>query len=222
MTVLALQRRLKSLGFDPGPADGLIGPSTLRAVNAALDRLPGAPAAPPALSGPVPAEWMPWARMERVICHWTAGGHKANSVDRKAYHILIEGDGTLMRGVHSIKDNEAPITGPYAAHCLNANSGSIGVSLCCMAGATESPFNAGPAPMTRVQWKTLATVVADLCRRYSIPVTRSTVLSHAEVQATLGIKQRNKWDFTRLAFDPEVRGALVIGNMLRAEVGAKL
>lgn len=50
-TVLALQRRLSSLGIDPGPADGLIGPSTLRAINLALDKLPGAPAAPVAVSG---------------------------------------------------------------------------------------------------------------------------------------------------------------------------
>lgn len=37
--------------------------------------------------------------------------------------------------------------------------------------------------MTAVQWKTLADVLADLCRRCGIPVTPKTVLSHAEVHA---------------------------------------
>ncbi|WP_330166570.1 peptidoglycan recognition protein family protein [Rhizobium sp. GN54] len=110
----------------------------------------------------------------------------------------------------------------YAAHTLNANSGSIGVSLCCMAGASESPFSAGRAPMTRAQWDAMTSVVADLCRRYGIAVTDRTVLSHAEVQPNLGIAQRGKWDFSRLAFDPSVVGAKACGDKMRAEVRAKL
>lgn len=223
MTVLQVQQRLKKLGFDPGPLDGLIGPSTLRAINEALDKLPHTTPLPDTVpAGRVPQDWMPWAKMERVIVHWTAGTYKANSVDREHYHILIEGDGTLVRGDHPITDNQAPISGGYAAHTLNCNSGSIGVSLCCMAGATEVPFKAGKYPMNRIQWEVLSIVVADLCRRYAIPITRGTVLSHAEVQQTLGIKQRNKWDYTRLAFDEGVKGALTIGNMLRGAVTAHL
>lgn len=113
-------------------------------------------------------------------------------------------------------------TGARASHTLNCNTGSIGVSLCCMAGAVESPFKAGKAPMTREQWDKLAHVVADLCRRYDIPVTRKTVLSHAEVQGTLGIKQRGKGDFTRLAFDPVLKGAKACGNALRPAVSVYL
>jgi N-acetyl-anhydromuramyl-L-alanine amidase AmpD len=222
MTVLALQRRLKSLGLDPGPLDGLLGPSTLRAVNAALDGLPGAPAAPPPLSGHVPADWMPWAQMLRIVFHWTAGGNKASATDREHYHILVEGDGKLVRGVPSIDKNSAPVKPGYAAHTLNLNSNSIGVSLCGMVGAKESPFDPGKSPITRTQWDALSTVLADLCRRYSIPVTRATVLSHAEVQPTLGVTQRGKWDIARLPWDDQARGALVIGNMMRAAVAAKL
>lgn len=222
MTVLALQRRLMALGFDPGPEDGLWGPSTLLAVNAALDKLSGAPAPPEPPVGTVPAEWMPWARMERIIWHWTAGSHKASSVDKKHYHIIIEGDGKLVRGDQPISANAAPITGPYAAHCLNCNTGSIGVSLCGMAGATESPFSAGRSPITLQQWAVLPGVLADLCRRYAIPVTLGTVLSHAEVETTLGINQRAKWDVTRLPFDPNVIGARAIGDQMRAAVKARL
>lgn len=172
----------------------------------------------------VPADWMPPARMQRIICHWTAGAHKANGLDRNSYHILIEGDGTLVRGTHPISANERPAAGRYAAHTRNCNTGSIGVSMCCMGGAgvRESPFSAGPYPMTRVQWDVMVRAVADLCRRYGIGVSPTTVLSHAEVQANLKIAQRGKWDFTRLAFDPGVVGAKASGDRLRREVSAAL
>lgn len=171
---------------------------------------------------PIPSEWMPKVSMQRIICHWTAGGHKASEFDRGHYHILIEGDGKLVRGTLSIADNVNTSDGKYAAHTLGCNTGSVGVSLCCMAGAVESPFNPGAAPMTKAQWDSLSSVVADLCRQYRIQVTPKTVLSHAEVQANLGIAQRQKWDIARLAFDPSIKGAKACGDLLRATVAAKL
>lgn len=168
--------------------------------------------------GPIPEGWMPAAAMTRVHLHWTAGAHKANAVDLRAYHILVEGDGTLQRGKASIALNAAPVKPGYAAHTLNANSGAIGVSLCGMAGAQEKPFRPGPYPLTSEQWDAGVAAIAQLCARYKIPVTRKTVLSHAEVQANLGIRQRNKWDITVLPFDPSVVGARAIGDRLRAEV----
>lgn len=196
---------------------GDLGEKTLAALKTALaDRTSAAPA-----NGAVPADWMPAARMSRIIVHWTAGNHQASADDREHYHLLIEADGKLVRGVPSIALNDAGGAKPgYAAHTLNCNTGSIGVSLCCMAGAIESPFKAGTAPMTRTQWDALPRVVADLCRRYGIAVTPKTVLSHAEVQANLGIAQRGKWDIARLAFDPSVTGAKACGDRLRAAVSA--
>ena len=93
----------------------------------------------------VPAAWMPAARMSRIHVHWTAGGHRANATDKKSYHILIEGDGKLVRADHSVKANEPGSGMTPASHTLNANSGAIGVSMCCMAGAREQPFSAGTA-----------------------------------------------------------------------------
>ncbi|MDX1039512.1 N-acetylmuramoyl-L-alanine amidase [Sinorhizobium medicae] len=234
-TVQSLQRRLIALGF-PLPefgADGDPGSETVAAMNAALDELasrrwptgnrpPVTLPSPTLPAPPVPADWMPAAKMGRIICHWTAGAHKASEFDRGHYHILIEDEGKLVRGIPSIALNEAPAKRGYAAHTLGANSGSIGVSLCCMGGSNEAPFDPGKYPMTREQWDALTSVVANLCRRYSIPVTDKTVLSHAEVQNNLGIQQRGKWDFTRLAFDPSVKGAKACGDKLRAEAKAKL
>ncbi|QEL21715.1 N-acetylmuramoyl-L-alanine amidase [Bosea sp. F3-2] len=194
--------------------DGIVGPLTIAALQETEAAKSGAGQP---LAGVLPADWMPAARMNRVIVHWTAGVHRASGLDRTHYHILIEGDGHLVRGSSSIALNDAGgAKKGYAAQTLNCNTGSIGVSLCCMAGATESPFNAGSAPMTRVQWEALPAVLADLCRRYSISVTPQTVLSHAEVQSTLGIAQRGKWDISRLAFDPSVVGAKASGDLFRA------
>ena len=238
-TVQTLQRRLIASGF-PLPkygADGDFGGESIAAVNAALDELQAlrggagatsaplasvAPAAQARPAGLIPAAWLPAAKMERIICHWTAGAHKASEFDRQHYHILIEDDGKLIRGIPSIKLNEAPAKNGYAAHTLNCNTGSIGVSLCCMGGAHEAPFDPGKYPMTAKQFETLSTVVAELCRRYGIKITDKTVLSHAEVQGNLGIQQRGKWDYTRLAFVPSVIGARACGDKLRAEAQSKL
>jgi hypothetical protein len=170
----------------------------------------------------IPDAWLPAVPMKRVHGHWTAGGHEANATDRKAYHVLVEGDGKLVRGVPSIAANSASIKDGYAAHTLNANTDAIGISMCGMAGAVESPFVPGRTPLTLPQWTAFIAAVAQLCRVYDIPVTPKTVLFHAEVQANLGIKQRNKWDVTRLVFDPATVGAKVIGDKMRREVSALL
>jgi hypothetical protein len=146
--------------------------------------------------------WMPKAEMKRIILHWTAGAYEPSATDKKHYHILIDGDGGLHQGIFSIKDNETTAT-PYAAHTAKSNSNSIGVSLCAMGGnVQERPLQAGPFPITRTQWETLAQVAAELCMRYNIEVTRKTVLGHGEVQDILGITQSGKWDPLALEWDP--------------------
>lgn len=243
MDTTAVQRALVALGYSlvidgvRGPktrtivqtfqlgaglaADGIVGPLTITALQAAVAKKEAA--GQPRARELVPADWMPSAQLNRVIVHWTAGAHRASGLDRSHYHILIESGGKLVRGIPSIDKNDARGVKPgYAAHTLNCNSGSIGVSLCCMAGAIERPFKAGSAPMTREQWDALPAVLANLCRRYAIPVTPKSVLSHAEVQGMLGIKQRGKWDISRLAFDPSVMGAKACGDLFRGSALALL
>lgn len=235
MRTKELQQELSRLGFNPGPIDGIYGEKTENACFAALAELSegmdeeGEPEPAPAPdeetdhgtgSNPIPTDWLPDCTMERIICHWTAGAHKASSEDKSHYHILIEDDGKLIRGTHSIKDNVSTSDGTYAAHTKNCNTGSIGVSLCCMANAVESPFNAGKYPMTEKQFNQLTEVLAQLCERYKIKNTPQTVLSHAEVQGTLGIAQDGKWDYTHLPFDPSIpTGAKPCGDYVRKRVG---
>ena len=143
---------------------------------------------------------LPECEMERIILHWTAGTHKASTLDREHYHVLIEGDGTVVSGTHPINSNTKPRREPRASHTRNLNTGSIGVSMCGMKDAREKPFFAGSFPLTQVQWKVAAEVVGELCQFYDIRVTPKTVLAHGEVQAVLGVPQLQKWDPLVLPF----------------------
>ena len=164
--------------------------------------------------------------MKRIIIHWSGGTHVASSVDRAAYHRIIEGDGRVVAGRHPIAAN-ARLANPndastYAAHTARLNTGSIGVALAAMHGAVERPFSAGRFPITEEQVRALAALCADLCRHYGIPVTRETVLTHAEVQPTLGVAQRAKWDITWLPGMSAPGDPLAVGDSLRGRIAAAM
>lgn len=170
----------------------------------------------------IPNDWLVPALPARIVVHWTGGSYTPSSLDKEHYHILIDGDGELVRGRYPISaNNSTRDDGGYAAHVRNLNSGSIGVALCCMAGATESPFNAGDYPILHVQWRSLVKVCAQLCRHYSLEISRATLLMHAEVgEVYPSAPQRGKWDITviphlsRLRVWPPVRA----GEELRTDV----
>lgn len=240
MNITDIQRHLAALGFDPGPIDGIRGPRTIAAIRAfqaarglvvdgiigpqtrAALNAPAAPAPQPAASVVVPAAWMPRAAMKRVHLHWTAGAYAANGLDQNAYHLLIDGTPKLVRGKWPISANVNCPRGAYAAHTLNANTGAIGVSICCMGGAGVTMANHGAYPLKREQWGLAVRAIADLCRFYAIPVTDKTVLTHAEVQPNLGIRQKGKWDIATLSFDRSFDTARKVGDRLRREVAALL
>lgn len=182
-----------------------------------LSKIFGSASKPVSLS----ADWMPTAIMSRVILHWTGGSYVASSLDKEHYHFLIEGDGEIIRGLHPVSANQN-IAGKsqddYAAHTRAANTGSIGLSICGSAGAIEVPFSAGKFPIKESQWQAAAEATAALCKRYGISVTDKTVLTHAEVQKNLGIRQNGKWDIARLTFGKELTTAKACGDDFRARV----
>ncbi len=160
--------------------------------------------------------------MIRIIWHWTAGSHTANTTDKRHYHFIIEGDGTVVAGNH-LPEVNAVLHNPnssstYAAHTRGLNTGSIGIAVAAMRGAQERPFNAGPSPITEAQVEALVKLTARLCAQYDIQVERDTVLSHAEVQPTLKVAQRNKWDITWLPGMKGVGDAVAVGDELRKAV----
>lgn len=164
--------------------------------------------------------------MKRIVMHWTAGGHKANGTDKRHYHFIVElgpdGKPRVVAGNQPPEANERIATpgdgSTYAAHTRNANTGAIGVAVAGMRGAKERPFTPGPSPMTAEQVDLMCRFVADLAKQYRIPITPSTVLTHAEVERTLGIPQRNKWDIMWIPGLSSTQDPIAVGNMLRERI----
>jgi hypothetical protein len=163
--------------------------------------------------------------MNRITWHHTGGGYKPNATDLRSYHRLIDGDGRVHPGVHPISAN-APgasmAAGTYAAHTRGLNRGAIGVSVCSMVGGTwENPRSSRAFPRS-VQIDALVQETVALCRQYNIRPVREHVLSHAEVELTLGVKQRNKWDFDYQVLTVTRRNPIAIGDEIRREVVLQL
>ncbi len=118
----------------------------------------------------IPDSWIPSAQVRRIICHWTAGSYNASSVDKEHYHLLIEGNGNLVCGDFSTADNESTGDDVDAAHTARLNTGSIGISVRCLSGAVERPFDPGQFPMLEQQWTVMAELAAILCWRTGIAV----------------------------------------------------
>lgn len=152
----------------------------------------------------LPPDWLPDCDMDRVILHWNAGTHDVSELDLEHYHLLVDGEGNVHVGEHSIKDNVSTGDDDYAVHTKGCNTKSIGVAVCCMGGARQNPFYAGKWPMTEKQWETMARVTAELCHKYQIPIDNKHVLGHGEVQRNLGIKQNGKWDPCALPWAPSL------------------
>jgi hypothetical protein len=158
----------------------------------------------------------------RIILHWTAGGPVASDLDKAHYHFIYEQTDQVMAGDLPPEENITTNDHIYGAHTRRLNTGSIGVAFAGMAQAQQVPFRPGPCPLLAPQIEAGCRHVAQLCRRYAIAVTRRTVLTHAEVQPTLGIAQRGKWDIRWLPGMTAVGEAVAVGDMLRSRIAAEL
>lgn len=157
-----------------------------------------------------------------VTWHWTAGADGVNDVEKDSYNFITNRKGITVPGDFP-PEAQTPAnikkgSNFYAAHTLNANSYRIGLAADAMAGAQERPLNWGSAPLTEVQIEEMMRFTAGLVRVYKLTVSRQTTLSHAEVQPTLGIKQRQKWDIMCLPGDVKVRDPVEVGDILRSMV----
>lgn len=163
--------------------------------------------------------------MNRITWHHTGGGYAPSAKDLSAYHRLIDGDGNVHDGDHAISAN-APgrklAAGQYAAHTWRLNSGNIGLSVCSMAGGEWGKPRASRAFPRPAQIDVLIKETARLCREFGIVPSRQHTLSHAEVEPTLGVKQKQKWDFDYQLRDVDVRDPVAIGDELRQELQLQL
>lgn len=204
---LAIQEAVKQLGHDPGPLDGWFGSKTAAGVESWLEH-----------AGEPKPMMVPAGALIGLRWHWTAGGHKASSVDREHYNFVIEADGTVIKGDHPPEDQISTADGVYAAHTGGNNTGNIGIGLCGMLNADDWPMDPGPYPITEAQVDELVRLSARLCAEYAIFVGRETTMSHAEVEPTLGIPQKGKWDIRWLPGMSTVGDAIEIGDKLRDRV----
>lgn len=159
--------------------------------------------------------------LKRIVMHWSAGGHKASELDRKHYHEIVEGDGTRVEGDKLPEANNDTSDGHYAAHTRALNTGSIGLSMAAMSGAEERPFKSGRFPITEKQLDSFCGMVAEYANTYGIDVRRDTVLTHAEVQPTLGVRQNGKWDICWLPDMSKPGDPVEVGDRLRDMVQGK-
>lgn len=207
-TVRDEQARLAALGYNPGPIDGILGSRTRDARRAALrDR-----------GGHHVADLFHPSGLHRIHWHWTAGAYGLIEMERRAYNELIDQNGQVHDGLFRPEAQANYRVGRAASHTLNANTGAIGLAVDAMGGARERPFTPGPAPITRAQLDALCERTAQHCAMYDIPVSRWSTLSHAEVQPTLGIRQRFKWDITWLPGMSAPGDPVEVGDRLRAMV----
>lgn len=204
-TTRDVQARCAALGHDPGPIDGMRGPRTQTAISAALaDR-----------QGRSVSDLFHISGLHRVHWHWTAGAEGIIRLELKHYNEVIDHDASVHDGWFRPEAQANYRIGRAASHTLNANTGAIGLAVDAMAGASEVPFRRGSAPLNWLQIEALAERTAEHCLAYDIPVSRFSTLSHAEIQPTLGIRQRRKWDITWL---PDMDGpgdAIEVGDRLR-------
>ena len=161
--------------------------------------------------------------MKRIILHWSAGNGTVSDLEKQHYHRIVDHEGKVHQGHHPVSDNIPPLTtGNYAAHTRMLNSYSIGVAMSAMRHAREAPFSWGDSPMTEVQVDALCLTVSALCTQYGIEVTPSTVLTHAEVQGTLGVRQNAKWDITILPGMELPQSPRKVGDILRSKINSNL
>lgn len=156
--------------------------------------------------------------MNRIVIHWTAGGHQPNNEDYQHYHFMINKDGLKINGKYKPEDNlDCSKSGKYAAHTGGGNTGSIGIAMCGMAGF-KNRNNVGKYPLTAKQVESCFKEVAKLCKQYKIKVTPYTVFTHYE----FGLRNPNttskgKIDIIYLSSYPNMP-ANKIGDFIRNKV----
>lgn len=161
----------------------------------------------------------------RITAHHTGGGYSPNATDLAAYPLCIDGDGKVHQGKLPLSANAAGqklVAGHYYPHTWKLNSGNFGISICSMGGGKwDNPRGSRYFPR-QVQVDALISEMARRCREFGIAPSRQHTLTHAEVEPTLGVKQKQKWDFDYQIRQVSARDPVAIGDELRQELVLQL
>lgn len=105
-------------------------------------------------------------REPKIYLHWSAG-HYIQKFDD--YHVNITADGRLWL-MADLSDT--------LAHTWRRNSGAVGISLCCCAGATTGDL--GDEPPTSQQIEIMAQAIAAIADGLWLTIDRDHVMTHGE------------------------------------------
>lgn len=194
------------LGREATVVDGMLGPKTRKAIEDAMR------------VRRVSRQQDLFDRGVRgVVWHWTAGANGLIELERNSYNFLTDTKGNLYDGNHTIAEQVAySVSGNVgASHTRGMNTGWIGISQDAMGGANGWPMNWGSNPITWEGIDAMLEKTMEICQEYKIPPSKWTTLSHAEVQPTLGVQQKNKWDYMVLPGDTGPRDPVIVGDILR-------
>lgn len=108
-----------------------------------------------------------YGREPKIYLHWSAGHYFQKFGD---YHINIVGDGRIYVSTDNFAD--------VLAHTYHRNSGSVGISLCCCAGATTNDL--GGEPPTSQQIESIALAICAVAGGLWLTIDKAHVMTHGE------------------------------------------
>jgi hypothetical protein len=218
-TVRDLQARVNALLFEWHPkgalvVDGMNGPNTRAWVSQAMELR----------KVKRPHLLFDQSGLHGIIWHWAASSYTVTDKVLSHYndghdHLGNSYDGGA-RAEHQA--NYDWRKGVGVSHSRNANTGRIGQAVIAMGNAEGWPLDVGQYPMTWAGIDAMLMRGVDYHYQFDIPITPWSMLTHAEIQPTLGITQNGKWDIRWLPEDAKVTDAREAGDILRARMRGML
>lgn len=159
---------------------------------------------------------MGYKDLNRIILHWTAGTYNPTQEEINSYHYLIDGDSNIHYGKFAPWDNIVCSGNSYAHHTGGGNTGSIGISLCGMAGYQEGKISTTKYPLKQIQVERACKLAGDLCRLCDIDYKH--VMTHYEFGlANPKTSSAGKIDIMIIPYDLDIKPQNV-GDYLRTKV----
>lgn len=108
-----------------------------------------------------------YGREPKIYLHWTAGHYHQKFDD---YHVNIDKDGRIFVSTDDLSE--------VLAHTWRRNSGSVGITLDCCAGATSDDL--GNEPPTAKQIEAMAQCIQVVADALWLTIDMNHVMTHGE------------------------------------------
>ena len=108
-----------------------------------------------------------YCREPKIYLHWTAGHYRQKFDD---YHVNIDKDGRIFVSTDDLSE--------VLAHTWRRNSGSVGITLDCCAGATSDDL--GSEPPTLKQIESMAQCIQVVADALWLTIDIKHVMTHGE------------------------------------------